>query len=42
MHGKLGRTIEAWRMRSEILLETRDMAALSELLGKLQATLSVG
>lgn len=42
VHGKLGRTIEAWRMRSEILLETRDMAALSELLGKLQATLSVG
>jgi predicted secreted protein len=39
--GKSGR-IEGWRMRSEILLETRDAAALSELLGKLQSNLAVG
>jgi predicted secreted protein len=39
--GKSGR-IEGWRMRSEILLEARDMAALSELLGKLQSSLAVG
>jgi len=42
VYGKGNRTIEGWRMRSEILLESRDAAALSELLGKLQATLAVG
>lgn len=42
VHGKNGRSIEGWRMRSEILLETRDTAALSELLGKLQSTLAIG
>ncbi len=42
VYGKNGRSIEAWRMRSELLLESRDMAALSELLGKLQATLAIG
>lgn len=42
VHGKGGRSIEGWRTRSEILLETRDTAALSDLLGKLQDTLSVG
>ncbi|TXG80517.1 MAG: DUF541 domain-containing protein [Rhodocyclaceae bacterium] len=42
VYGKNARTIEAWRMRSEIQFETRDMAALSELLGKLQATLTIG
>lgn len=41
-YGKNGRSIEGWRMRSEILLETRDVAALSELLGKLQSTLAIG
>lgn len=41
-YGKSGRNIESWRMRSEIQLETRDIAALSELLGKLQASLAVG
>lgn len=41
-YGKAGTRIENWRMRSEILLETRDVAALSELLGKLQANLGVG
>ncbi len=42
VYGKNARTIEAWRMRSEIQFETRDMAALSELLGKLQTTLAIG
>lgn len=36
-----GGKIEAWRMRSEIALESTDTAALSELLGKLQANLGV-
>lgn len=30
------RRIETWRMRSELRLESRDVAALSELLGRLQ------
>lgn len=34
--------IEAWRMRSTIALESRDVGVLSELLGKLQNTLAVG
>ncbi|MFB0936735.1 MAG: SIMPL domain-containing protein [Propionivibrio sp.] len=33
--------IESWRMRSDISLESGDTAALSELLGKLQASLGV-
>ncbi|WP_263772711.1 SIMPL domain-containing protein [Propionivibrio soli] len=33
--------IESWRMRSQLALESRDTGALSELLGKLQATLGV-
>ncbi len=41
VYGKNGRSIEGWRMRSEIRLESRDIAAMSELLGKLQATLAV-
>lgn len=36
-----GGKIEAWRMRSEIALESTDTAALSELIGKLQATMGV-
>lgn len=36
-----GGKIEAWRMRSEIVLESSDTGALSELLGKLQANLGV-
>ena len=36
-----GGKIDAWRMRSELTLESSDNAALSELLGKLQATLGV-
>lgn len=41
-YAKGGRNIESWRMRSEIQMETRDIGALSELLGKLQANLGVG
>lgn len=33
--------IEAWRMRSQLVLESRDSDAISELLGKLQGTLGV-
>lgn len=40
-YGKNGR-IDGWNMRSELDLETRDIAALSELLGKMQTTLGVG
>lgn len=39
-YDKAGR-INGWHMRSELQLESRDMAALSELLGKLQASLAV-
>lgn len=42
VYGKGGRTIESWRMRSELLLESKDQAALSELLGKLQSQMAVG
>lgn len=41
VHTKDGRSIQAWRMRSTIRLESRDIPALSELLGKLQETLAV-
>lgn len=40
MHGKGGR-IESWRMRSDIVLESSDIAALSDLVGRLQQTLGV-
>ncbi|MDI3513429.1 MAG: hypothetical protein PWP40_658 [Rhodocyclaceae bacterium] len=33
--------IEAWRMRSEIRLESRNLAAMSELVGELQASLAL-
>lgn len=33
--------IESWRMRSELSLESGDTAAMSELIGKLQASLGV-
>lgn len=42
IYGKGGRNIEGWRMRSEIVLESRDAAALSTVVGKLQGTLAVG
>ncbi|MFN3985682.1 MAG: SIMPL domain-containing protein [Rhodocyclaceae bacterium] len=41
IYSKDGRRIETWRMRSELSLESRDLPALSELLGKLQDTLAV-
>lgn len=42
VYAKNSRTIEGWRMRSELLLESRNTAALLELVGKLQETLAVG
>ena len=41
VYGKTGRNIESWRMRSELLLESRDIPALASLIGKLQSTLGV-
>lgn len=41
VYGKGGRIIEVWRMRSEIILESRDAAALSTAIGKLQGALAV-
>lgn len=41
VYGKDGRNIEAWRLRSELHLESRNLSALSELLGKLQETLAI-
>jgi predicted secreted protein len=34
--------ITAWRMRSEIQLESRNLAAMSELVGELQSSLALG
>jgi predicted secreted protein len=36
-----GGKIEAWRMKSELMLESSDMEAISALLGRLQGSLSV-
>lgn len=41
VYAKGGGKIEAWRMRSEIRLESRDSSALSELVGNLQNSLAV-
>jgi predicted secreted protein len=41
VYGKGGRSIESWRMRSELVLESRDATALSTAIGKLQGTLAV-
>jgi len=41
IYGKGGRTIDSWRMRSEIVLESRDSAALSAAVGKLQTLLAL-
>lgn len=41
VYGKTSRTIEAWRMRASLALESTDTPALSELLGKLQQSLAV-
>ena len=40
VYGK-SRNIESWLMRSEILLESRNTAAISELIGKLQTRLAL-
>lgn len=42
VYAKGGRNIESWRMRSELLLESRDPAALAAALGRLQGTLAIG
>lgn len=41
VYGKNGRTIEGWRMRSNLSLESSDATAVSELLGKLQQNLAI-
>lgn len=41
LYAKNSRTVETWRMRSDLQLESRDSAALADLLGKLQGTLAV-
>lgn len=41
IHGKEGRRIEGWRMRSAIRLESRDAGALSALIGALQSRLAL-
>jgi predicted secreted protein len=41
VYGKNERTLETWRMRSEIQLESQDGPALADLLGKLQNTLGI-
>lgn len=41
IYAKNNRTIESWRMRSEIVLESRDIPALSELAGKLQGQVAL-
>lgn len=41
VYGKEGRRIEGWRMRSDLQLESRDLPALTELVGKLQGTLAL-
>jgi predicted secreted protein len=41
IYGKDGRRIEGWRMRSDLQLESRDIGALSDLLGRLQTKLAL-
>ena len=42
IYGKDGGRIEGWRMRSAIQLESRELVAISELIGRLQGRLAVG
>lgn len=42
VYSRDGRSIDAWRMRADISLETTNTAALSELLGKLQTGMAIG
>ena len=39
IYGKNGRNLESWRMRSELRLESRNLAAVAELIGILQKDL---
>lgn len=41
VHARGGGKVEAWRVRSELALESTDIPGLSELIGKLQANLGV-
>ena len=41
VYGKNGR-VEGWRMRSALSLQSKDHAAFSELVGRLQKTLAIG
>lgn len=41
IYAKNASRIESWRMRSEVLLESREVAALSKLIGRLQASVGV-
>ncbi|HJV24269.1 MAG TPA: SIMPL domain-containing protein [Aromatoleum sp.] len=41
IYSKEARRIDGWRMRSELQLESRDLPALTELLGKLQGSLAL-
>lgn len=41
VHSRDGAHIDGWRMRSTIELESRDIAALSALIGRLQQTLAI-
>lgn len=41
MHARDGNQIEGWRMRSSLELESRDLPALSALIGELQKTLMI-
>jgi len=41
IYGKNGRSIEAWRMRSDLRLESRNLAAVAELVGLLQKDLAL-
>lgn len=42
VYAKGGRDIEAWRSRTELVLETDQVDALAKLLGQLQNTLAIG
>jgi predicted secreted protein len=41
MYSRDGKTLGSWRIRSDLRLESRNLGALSELLGRLQNTLAV-
>lgn len=41
VHGRDSNKIEGWRMRSSIELESRDLSALSSLIGQLQQTMMI-